>query len=67
MDGREIIFHTDPFNPDTDNDGLLDGHEINFYDTDPLNPDTDGDGYSDGDEIHDGTDPLDENDHKKRI
>ena len=61
-DNREFRFYTDPFNPDTDGDGLLDGDEIDIYDTDPLNPDTDGDGYSDGDEIRDETDPLDDKD-----
>ena len=50
---------TDPNNPDTDGDGLLDGEEVFQYKTDPLNPDTDGDGLSDGDEVHKyRTDPL---------
>jgi outer membrane protein OmpA-like peptidoglycan-associated protein len=50
---------TDPNNPDTDGDGLLDGEEVFKYKTDPLNPDTDGDGLSDGDEVHKyRTDPL---------
>ncbi len=44
---------TDPLNPDTDNDGALDGDEVfatNGYGfvTDPCNPDTDGDGLPDG-------------------
>jgi len=42
---------TDPYNPDTDGDGLTDGDEVNNYKTDPLKPDTDGDGLSDYDEI----------------
>jgi outer membrane protein OmpA-like peptidoglycan-associated protein len=58
---------TDPNNPDTDGDGLLDGQEVHGVNldlkvvgkpvvtklciTDPLNPDTDGDGLSDGDEV----------------
>jgi len=33
--------------PDSDNDGLLDGAELQLG-TDPLNPDTDGDGILDG-------------------
>ena len=47
-----MIYHTDPFNPDTDGDGLTDGEEVKIYGTDPNNPDTDGDGLTDGDEVH---------------
>ena len=39
----EYRFHTDPNNPDTDSDNLMDGDEIDFHGTDPNNPDTDGD------------------------
>ncbi len=49
---------TDPNNPDTDGDGLLDGDEVNKYHTNPLISDTDGDGIPDGVEITTGTDPL---------
>jgi len=50
---------TDPKNPDTDGDGLMDGEEINTYKTNPLKADTDGDGLMDGAEIHQyKTDPL---------
>jgi hypothetical protein len=49
---------TDPGNPDTDGDTLLDGAEGGFG-TDPLLFDTDGDGLSDGLEVELGTDPLD--------
>lgn len=55
---REFELGTKPFNPDTDNDGLTDGDEVNIYGTDPLKYDTDDDGISDGDEIALGTDPL---------
>ncbi len=56
---QELALGTDPFNPDTDGDGLTDGDEINIYGTDPLNPDTDGDGLTDGDEVNIyGTDPT---------
>ncbi len=48
---QERQFKTDPKNPDTDNDGLIDGLEINQYTTDPLSADSDGDGISDNDEI----------------
>lgn len=52
---------TDPFNHDSDGDGLLDGEEVNFIFTNPNNPDTDGDGVDDGDEVSMGSDPLDIN------
>ena len=46
---------TDPSDPDTDHDGLLDGEETQFttgmFLTDPNNPDTDRDGLKDGDEV----------------
>ncbi|TFG03264.1 MAG: hypothetical protein EU542_02810 [Promethearchaeota archaeon] len=51
--------HTDPHQPDTDNDGLLDGAEVEIYFTDPLNPDSDGDGFMDGLEVAWGANPLD--------
>ena len=50
-------YFTDPQNPDTDGDGLLDGEEIPLH----LNPrmsDTDGDGLVDGLEIELETNPL---------
>ena len=50
----------DPLDPDIDDDGLLDGDEVNIHGTDPLNADSDGDGLPDGAEISTyGTDPLD--------
>ena len=52
------LYGTDPFNPDTNGDGLTDYAEIHIHKTDPLNPDTDGDKISDGDEIIVGLDPL---------
>ena len=48
---------TDPANPDTDGDGLLDGEEVYTDNTDPNDPDTDGDGLKDGDEVRD-LDPV---------
>ena len=56
---EEIALGTNPDNPDSDADGLLDGEEVNTHGTDPLNPDTDGDSVSDGDEVTNGTDPTD--------
>ncbi len=60
-DADEYAIGTDPFNPDTDADGLLDGAEVFEYQLGPLNPDNDGDGVLDGDEINNGTDPNDPN------
>ena len=48
---REREIGSDPNNPDTDGDGLLDGEEVYTYYTDPLKPDTDGDGLTDYDEV----------------
>lgn len=43
---------TDPYNPDTDGDGLRDGDEVRVYSTNPLEKDTDNDGLTDGDEVN---------------
>jgi outer membrane protein OmpA-like peptidoglycan-associated protein len=61
-DEYEKEIGTDPMNPDTDDDGLLDGEEVNEYKTDPLDPDTDGGGIKDGVEVNNGADPLDPDD-----
>ena len=46
---RRRSFGTDPADPDSDDDGLLDGTEVlGDNETDPLDPDTDGDGLCDG-------------------
>mgnify|MGYP003879535943 CR=1 FL=1 len=49
---------TNPADPDTDDDGLMDYDELIVYRTDPLNPDTDGDGLTDLREVKMGTSPL---------
>lgn len=51
---------TDPTNPDTDGDGLLDGDESYYFtNTSPCDPDRDNDGLLDGEEINVyGTDPA---------
>ncbi|MBZ0294101.1 MAG: SUMF1/EgtB/PvdO family nonheme iron enzyme [Anaerolineae bacterium] len=51
---EEREWGTNPNIPDSDNDGLLDGEEVNFTGTDPLNSDTDGDGIFDSED----DDPL---------
>lgn len=58
---QEFQTGTDPNNPDTDGDGLIDGDEVNKYRTNPLLADTDGDGIPDGVEIQTGSNPLDKN------
>ena len=50
---------TDPLDPDSDGDGLLDGEEVNVHASNPLDGDTDGDGFADGEEVAQNTDPLD--------
>ncbi len=58
-DSEELALGTDPFNADSDGDGLPDGQEQNDFGTDPTLADTDGDGGSDGSESIFGSDPLD--------
>ncbi|UCH88449.1 MAG: PKD domain-containing protein [Thermoplasmata archaeon] len=43
---------TDPYDADTDNDGLTDGKEVTQYYTNPIDPDHDNDGLSDGAEVN---------------
>ena len=50
-------YKTDYMDPDTDDDGLLDGEEVYIYDTDPLLYDTDFDGMPDGWEIDNSLNP----------
>jgi hypothetical protein len=63
-DAREILLYaTDPYSPDSDQDGFPDGFEINhgYSATDPQDPDplsdTDGDGLSIYSEMNHGTNP----------
>ena len=58
VNNQEIELGTDPENPDSDGDKLLDGDEVIQRGTDPLNPDTDDDGLNDGDEVILGTNPT---------
>lgn len=58
-DSYEVQIGTNPFDPDTDKDGLSDGEEVLQHKTDPLNPDSDWDGLKDGAEVITyKTDPL---------
>lgn len=51
-DGDELFTGTDPYNEDTDGDGLGDYDEMTKYHTSPKDKDSDGDGLSDGDEVN---------------
>ena len=56
---REAELGTDPENPDTDGDGLLDGPEVLTHLTNPLKSDSDGDGLGDAAELNQHrTDPM---------
>jgi Bacterial TSP3 repeat len=54
----EFNFGTNPDDPDTDHDSLIDPDEVHKYNTNPNKPDTDDDGLSDRFEIDTGSDPL---------
>ena len=57
FDNAETV--TDPTDPDTDDDGLLDAEDSRLG-VDPLDPDTDDDGFLDGQELFElRSDPLD--------
>ncbi|MDZ4860178.1 MAG: PQQ-dependent sugar dehydrogenase [Candidatus Hydrogenedentes bacterium] len=59
-DVEEGTLGTNPNDPDSDNDLLDDGDEVNTYNSDPLDTDSDSDGLDDGAEvITHGTDPTD--------
>jgi len=53
----EIAIGTNPYNSDTDSDGLSDYKEYLIYHTNPLKKDTDGDSLNDKDEITYGFNP----------
>lgn len=48
LDSQEAVYGTNPYNPDTDKDGLSDGVEVASWKTNPLSVDTDKDGLPDG-------------------
>ena len=49
--GDEYTHDTDPGIPDTDDDGLSDGAEIQIYGTNPTRADSDDDSLDDGEEV----------------
>ncbi len=59
VDSLEAQYGLDPYNADSDADGVADGDEINIYGTDPSYGDSDGDGILDGEELFGiSTNPL---------
>ncbi len=59
VDSLEAQYGLDPYNADSDADGVADGDEINIYGTDPSYGDSDGDGVFDGEELFGiSSDPL---------
>ena len=64
-DYLEILYLTDLYNSDTDNDGLYDGVEVYRTYTDPLRVDTDNNGINDSDEDYDndGLTNIEEKNH----
>lgn len=58
-DQQERQLRTNPRDPDTDDDGLSDGLEVNDANTNPRDADSDDDGSDDGDEMVGDTDPND--------
>ena len=57
----EYALDLNPRIADFDEDGLLDGQEVNGYGTNPTMFDSDGDGFSDYDEVMEGSSPSDQN------
>jgi large repetitive protein len=57
-DGVYDTAESSPLDPDSDDDALPDGDEVNLAGTHPLLPDTDGDGLLDGHEVDTLTNPA---------
>lgn len=57
-DAQETAAGTSPTDPDSDNDGINDGDEINIWGTNPLSNNSDGDFIEDGWEPAMGMDPA---------
>jgi len=67
---EEAYFGTDPYNFDTDGEGISDFDEVkkkNGYFTDPLNPDTDRDGIYDSTEYKLSKNPLQKNENSSVV
>lgn len=59
LDGVVDAGESDPRDADSDDDGLLDGEEVDEFGSSPIDADSDGDGFDDGAEVGGGTDPAD--------
>jgi len=57
-DADETIRGTGVNDPDSDDDGLLDGAEVNPHGSNPLSADSDGDGFGDAWEVARGSSPT---------
>lgn len=56
---EDLLHKTDPFETDTDGDGLTDYEEVREYGTDPTTTDSDSDRLSDYEEVHEyRSDPM---------
>ncbi|CAG0987352.1 hypothetical protein METP2_02352 [Methanosarcinales archaeon] len=64
---QEQSLGTDPLNPDTDDDTLKDGYEINILKINSLNKDTDNDGLEDDSELRLSTNPLNPDSNRNGI
>ncbi|MCG8673454.1 MAG: hypothetical protein MI867_28960, partial [Pseudomonadales bacterium] len=54
---EEAVLGTNPADADSDDDGIIDGDEVNIHGTDPLSNDSDSDGMDDLFELDYGFDP----------
>ncbi len=57
LNAREVLWQTDPYNPDSDYDGISDGNEMDLLGGlaggfNPTSWDSDSDGFSDHDELY---------------
>lgn len=48
---QESLYGSDPYNSDSDNDGISDGDEVNLYGSNPIKSDSDNDEICDYDEL----------------
>ena len=61
VNSNEFTQATDPSDPDSDDDRLEDGEEVDTYSTDPLDADSDNDNMGDGTEVDNDMSPSTSN------